>query len=330
MKALFKAILFCLLNTNCFSTSPADAQQNRGTPRIGYLTTPTFSNTARYAEAFRGGLKQLGYVEGKNIIVELRSAEGKSERLPALAADLVRLNVNAIVTHSTPAIRAVKDATKTIPIIMANVGDPVAEGFVASLAHPGGNITGFTNLSPDLGTKRLEIIKEISPKIIRTAVFINPAQHASAVKDMEKAARSLRIQLIHLDVRSPEDLEPALEATVRERADALVTLPNPLLRLDSGARIRITNFTLKHRMASIYESEEYVDAGGLASYGPDAAANFRRAAIYVDKILNGAKPADLPVEQPTKFELVINLKTGKEIGLAIPPNVLTRADRVIK
>jgi putative ABC transport system substrate-binding protein len=281
-------------------------------------------------QAFREGLSQLGYVEGRNILIEWRSADGKAERLPDLAAELVRLHVDVIVTHSTPAIRAVQRATATIPIVMANVGDPVSEGFVASYARPGGNITGFTNLSPDLGTKRLELLKEVSPKVLRAAVFTNPAQHKAAIKEIEAAGRLLRLQLLQLEVRIADHLDKAFEAMTRERADGLITLPNPLLWLDRRTRSRITEFASKRRIASIYESTEYVDSGGLISYGPDFAANFRSAAAYVDKILRGANPADLPVQQPTKFELVINLKTAKQIGLTIPPNVLARADRVIR
>ena len=320
----------CLLLTGFLPTAVSSAQQPSKLPRVGYLSTPPLVNTPRYVDAFREGLRQLGYVEGRNVSIEWRSADGKSERLPDLAAELVQLNVDVIVTYSTPAIRAVQRATTAIPIIMANVGDPVLEGFVASFARPGGNITGFTNLSPDLGTKRLELLKEISPKMSRPAVFTNPAQHKAAIREMETAAHSLHVQLVKLDVRIPEQLDKAFEAMMRERADALITLPNPIVRSDSRARRRIIEFAFRERMASIYEDIEYVDSGGLVSYGPDVAVNFHSAAAYVDKILKGAKPADLPVEQPTKFELVINLKTAKQIGVTIPPNVLARADRVIR
>ena len=244
--------------------------------------------------------------------------------------ELVGLNVEVIVTASTPAIRAVQQATKLIPIVMANVGDPIAQGFVTNLARPGGNITGFTNLSPDLGTKRLELIKEVSPKASRVAVLWNAAQHGPAMKSMETAAQSLRLRLLRPEVRTPSDLEPAFEVATRERADALITMPNPLLRLDSGARKRIVDFAVKRRMPTMHEGTDYVDAGGLMFYGVDERGNYVRAATYVDKILKGAKVADLPVEQPMKFEFVINLKTAKRIGLTIPPNVLARADRVIR
>jgi putative ABC transport system substrate-binding protein len=308
----------------------AQAQQPANIPRIGYLTFLSVSASASFREAFREGLRQLRYVEGQNIIIEWRYADGRDERLPDLAAELVRLKVDVIVTHSTPAIRAVGQATKLIPIIMANVGDPIAQGFVASLAHPGGNITGFTNLSPDLSTKRLELLKEVSPKIHRVAVFQNAAQHGPAMKEVVTAAKFLRLQLQILEVRSADDLEMAFAAVTRERADALMTLPNPLLRLDNPTRKRILDFTLNRRMPSMYEGSEWVEAGGLMSYGPDDDDNFRRAATYVDKILKGSKPADLPVQQPMKFEFVVNLITAKQIGLTVPPNLLVRADKVIR
>ncbi len=308
----------------------AEAQQRANIPRIGYLTASSVSAGASFREVFREGLRQLGYVESQNIIIEWRYADGRDERLPDLAAELVRLKVDVIVTHSTPAIRAVQHATKIIPIIMANVGDPIAQGFVASLARPGGNITGFTNLSPDLSTKRLELLKEVSPKILRVAVFQNAAQHGPAMKEVEKAAKFLRVQLQSLEVRGPDDLEMAFTAVKRERADALITLSNPLLRQDDRPRKRIVDFTLNRRMPSMHEGDEYVEAGGLMSYGPDDEDNFRRAATYVDKILKGSKVAELPVQQPMKFEFVFNLKTAKQTGLTIEPNVLVRANRVIK
>jgi putative ABC transport system substrate-binding protein len=309
---------------------PARAQQTNKVPRIGYLSASSASASASYREVFREGLHQLGYIEGQNITIEWRYADARDERLPGLAAELVRLKVDAIVTHSTPPIRALQRATNSIPIIMANVGDPIAQGFVASLAHPGGNITGFTNLSPDLSTKRLEVLKEVSPKILRVAVFQNAVQHGPAMKEVETAAKAFSVQLQILEVRGPSDLDAAFAAVTRDRADALVTLPNPLLRQDNGPRKRIVDFTLSRRIPSIHENGDYVEAGGLMSYGFDDGDNFRRAATYVDKILKGTKPADLPVQQPTKFEFVINLKTAKQIGLTVPPNVLARADRVIR
>jgi putative ABC transport system substrate-binding protein len=326
-RTIFTLTLAALLMPLCFT---AKAQQPKRMPRIGYLSAATPAVASPLIEAFREGLRQLGYIEGKNIVIEWRYAEGKTERLPELAAELVGLNVEVIVTASTPAIRAVQQATKNIPIVMANVGDPVAQGFVTNLARPGGNITGFTNLSPDLGTKRLELIKEVSPKVSRVAVLSNAAQHGPAMKSMETAAQSLRLRLLRPEVRTPTDLEAAFEVATRERADALITMPNPLLRLDSGARKRIVDFALKRRIPTMHEGKDYVDAGGLIFYGVDERRNYVRAGTYVDKILKGSKVADLPVEQPMKFEFTINLKTAKQIGLTIPPNVLARADRVIK
>jgi len=313
----------------------AEAQQAKKVPRVGFLMSgfapsPAPARPISTVESFRQGLRELGYVEGKNIIVEYRAAEGKFERLPDLAAELVRLKVDVIVTGGTPAIRAAQHATNTIPIVMAIVGDPIAQGFVASLAHPGGNITGFTNLSPDLSTKRLELLKEVSPKIRRVAVFQNAAQHGPAMKEVEKAAKFLRVQLQLLEVRGPDDLEMAFAAVTRERAEALMTLPNTSLRMNNRTRIRIVEFTLKHRLPSMYEGSEYVETGGLMSYGPDEMANFRLAATYVDKILKGTKPADLPVQQPMRFEFVVNIKAAKQIGLTVPPNLLVRAQKVIK
>jgi putative ABC transport system substrate-binding protein len=327
-----RKITICILTTFFLVTTSlaAEAQQPTKMPRIGYLTSAAAAIALPNREAFLEGLRQLGYVEGKNIIIEWRYAEGRSERLSELAAELVNLNVDVIVTASTPAIRAVHQATKAIPIVMANVGDPVAQGFITSLARPGGNVTGLTNLSPDVSTKRLELLKEVSPKVFRVAVFSNAPQHGPAMRNMETAAQSLRVQLLRPEVRVPDDLERAFEMVTRERADALVTMPNPLLRLDNSARVRVATFIFKRRMPSIHEGQEYVHAGGLMSYGPNESSNYRRAAIYVDKILKGAKVADLPVEQPMKFEFIINLKTAKQIGLTIPPNVLARADRVIR
>lgn len=308
----------------------AQAQQPKRIPRIGYLSAAAPAVAAPLIEAFREGLRQLGYIEEKNIVIEWRYGEGSTERLVQLAVELAGLNVDVIVTASTPAIRAVQRATKVIPIVMANVGDPVAQGFVTNLAHPGGNITGFTNLSSDLGTKRLELIKEVSPKVSRVAVLSNAAQHGPAMKNMETAAQSLRLRLLRPEVRTSNDLEAAFEVATRERADALITMPNPLLRLDSGARKRIVDFAVKQRIPTMHEGNEYVDAGGLMFYGVEERGNYVRAATYVDKILKGANVAELPVEQPMKFEFVINLKTAKQIGLTIPPNVLARADRVIR
>ena len=306
------------------------AQQTKKIPRIGFMTLSSKASAVPVTTAFRHAMGQMGYVEGKNIIIEWRYAEGQNERLAQLAAELVKLNVDVIVTGSTPAIRVVQQATTAIPIVMANVGDPVAQGFVASLARPGGNITGLTNYSPDLSTKRLELLTEIWPKISRVAVLANEAQHGPAMKNLKKAAESLHLSLITPEVRTAGDLEKAFEMIKRERPRGLLTMPNPLLRRDHSARLLLAKFTVEHRTPSIHESKEYVEGGCLMSYGGDESSNYGRAAVYVDKILKGAKPADLPVEQPTKFELVINLKTAKQMELTIPPSLLTRADRVIR
>ena len=321
--SLLSAMLFVL----SFSVH---AQQLKRTATIGYLTASSRATALSNTRAFRDGLRQLGYNEGQDIVIEWRYADGQDERLRKLAAELVNLKPDVIVTASTPAIRVVQQATKTIPIVMANVGDPVAQGFVASLARPGGNITGFTNFSPDVSTKRLELLKEAAPKISRVAVFSNAAQYAPAIKNLETAAQALHLHLLRPEVRTANDLDKAFEVMSRERAHALITMPNPLLRLDHGARTRIMNFIVEHRIPSVHEGKEYVEGGCLMAYGSDESGNYRRAAVYVDKILKGTKPADLPVEQPTKFELVINLKTAKQIGLTIPPNLLARADKVIK
>jgi len=325
-KSVIRLALYGLLILNF----RAEAQQPKKLPRIGYLTAGSASVAASNVEAFRQGLQQSGYVEGKDILVEWRYADGKRDRLRELADELVRMKVDVIVTASTPSIRAVQQATKTVPIVMANVGDPVAQGFVASLARPGGNITGFTNLSPDVSTKRLELLKEASPKLVRVAIIWNAPQHGPAMKQLEVSAPSLHLRLQPVEVHVPDDLESAIETMTRERTEGFITLPNPLLRQDERSRKQIVEFALRQKIPSMHEAGEYVLTGGLMAYGPDERNNYRRAASHVDKILKGAKPAELPVEQPTKFELVINLKTAKQIGLTIPPNVLARADRVIK
>jgi putative ABC transport system substrate-binding protein len=272
-------------------------------------------------------LRELGYVEGQNIVIEWRFAEEKPERLGALAAELAKLNVEVIVTYTTPAIKAAMHATKSIPIVMANVGDPVAAGFVASLARPGGNVTGLTNLSPALGGKRLEILKEVLPKLYRVAVFWNPDAHTPALRELESNARSVGVEIRPVDVRVINDIDIAFETASKIRADGLLTLPNSLL---VDQRVKVVSHALKRRLPAIYPNREIAEAGGLMAYGPEINENYRRAAVYVDKILKGTKPADLPVEQPRKFELVINLKTAKQIGVTIPSNVLARADKVIR
>jgi putative ABC transport system substrate-binding protein len=305
--------------------SPAEAQQTAKVPRVGVLT-PTF---AVGFEPFRQGLRELGYVEGKNLAIEYRFAEGKLDRLPALAAGLVRHKVDIVVAVGGPSVQAAKKATETIPIVMTNAGDPVDQGFVASLARPGGNITGLSSLTTDLAAKRLELLKEIVPKLSRLAVLWHPDAIGSTLswKESQLAAREQGLQLQSLEVRDPEDLEGAFQAASKERAQALVALRSPIVAIE---RKRIAELAIKNRLPAIYDDRAYVEAGGLMSYGTNQADLYRRAAVYVDKILKGAKPADLPVEQPTKFELIINLKIAKQIGLVIPPNVLVRADRVIR
>ena len=308
---------------------PAQAQQPKKVPRIGFLGGASASFYAARTNAFRQGLNELGYTEGKNIVIEYRYAEGKFDRLPDLAAELVGLKLDVIVAAPTPSVLAAKKASATTPIVFASVVDPVASGLVASLARPGGNITGLTILGPELSGKRLELLKEVLPNVTRVAALWNSANPAQELiwKEMQAAAQELRLQLQSLEVRSANDFDIAFEAALRERAQALIPSGEPLINTQLK---RIVEFAAKNRLPAMYAGPEVVDAGGLMSYAPNYTDQYRRAAIYVDKILKGAKPADLPVEQPTKFEFVINLKTAKQIGLTIPPNVLARADRVIK
>jgi ABC-type uncharacterized transport system substrate-binding protein len=317
---LVAVILFAL-------SIPADAQQVKKVPRIGFLAAT--SAIPGRTDAFRKGLRELGYVEGKTIIYEYQYAEGKVNRLRELAAELVRLNVDVIVTAGTAATRSAKEATSTIPIVMTNDNDPVGDGFVASLARPGKNITGLTNLLPDLSGKRLELLKEVFPKFSRIAVLWNPTNSGSpvALRETEVAARALRVELQPLEVRKAEDFDGAFQAITKGHVDAIMVLGDPL---STQYRMRIVEFAAKSRLPAIYNRQEFVEDGGLMSYATDLSDLFRRAAMYVDKILKGAKPADLPVEQPTKFEFIINLKAAKQIGLTIPANVLLRADKVIK
>ena len=308
---------------------PAEAQQPTKIPRIGYLSGSSPSTSPARRKAFQQGLRELGYVEGKNIIIEWRFAEEKFDRLPALAAELVRLKVDIIVTAGPQATRPAKQATSTIPIVMAQDPDPIGDGFVASLARPGGNITGLSSLAPELSGKQLELMKEIVPKLSHVAVFgtsINPG-NAQNLREVELAAKAFGVKLQYLDVLSPNDIETAFQAASKPRADAVLMLPGSVLVL---RRAQLTDLAVKSRLPAIYPQTEFTEAGGLMYYGTNTPDLFRRAATYVDKILKGTKPADLPVEQPTKFEFVINLKAAKQIGLTIPPNVLARADKIIK
>ncbi|MDP2605215.1 MAG: ABC transporter substrate-binding protein [Deltaproteobacteria bacterium] len=317
------AMLFAL----CF---PAQAQQRTKVPRIGNLHGASPSAASARIEAFRQGLRELQYVEGKNIVIEYRYAEGKLDRLPALAAELVRLKVDIIVTAGPLPTRAAKEATTTIPIVMTNDPDPVGTGFVASLARPGGNITGLSTLAPELSGKRLELLKETVPRLSRVAVFGTSTrpEHAQGLRKVELAAGALKVKLQYLDVLDPKDIETAFRAAGKGRADAvLFQVAGPFA---SSQRPQIAALAVKSRLPVIYEGAEYVEAGGLMTYSVNVTDLDRRAATYVDKLLKGRTPADLPVEQPMKFEFIINLKAAKQIGLTVPPNVLVRANKVIR
>lgn len=325
---MIRKISSWLLATLLLTSVPlAGAQQSAKIPRIGYVGGTDDPRTpGPFVDAFRQGLGDLGYIEGRNILIEYRSAEGKQDRYPSLVTELVQLKVDVLVSAIPGVIRAAKQSTKTIPIVMVTPVDPVATGLVDSLARPGGNVTGITRLTQELSGKRLELLKEVVPGIPRVGVLWT--QGTTGLKDHEAAARALKIQLQSLEVRGPNpDLEGAFQAAAKGRTSALITVRNPVL---NRQRKQIAALAIKNRLPSMYEGSDYVEAGGLISYATNDADSFRRAATYVDKILKGTKPADLSVEQPTKYELVINLKTAKQIGLTIPQSVLYRADRVIK
>jgi putative tryptophan/tyrosine transport system substrate-binding protein len=307
----------------------AEAQQAGKVARIGYLTSGSYTTAPHLVEAFLQGLRDLGYVEGQNIVIEQRYADGKAERLPGLAAELVNLKVDVIVASGTPAPLAAKNATKTIPIVMASAGDPVGTGLVASLARPGGNVTGQSTLTPELGRKRVQLVREVLPGVSRVAVLWNAANPYTVllVREIEAAARALGVQVQSLEVRGPDDFENVLPAAISSRAGALIVVDDPLT---VSRRMQIANFAARNRLPAMYGFKEFADAGGLIAFGANLPAMYRRVATYVDKILKGAKPADLPVEQPTKFDLVINLKAAKALGLTIPPSLLQRADQVIE
>jgi putative ABC transport system substrate-binding protein len=318
-----------LLTVLLLTISPADAQQPKKVPRIGILS-PGFANPPRAGrKEFWQEMRELGYIEGQNIIAEYRYAEGNSERLPELAAELVRLKMDVIVANTTSGSLAAKRATTSIPIVMTNASDPVGSGLVASLARPGGNVTGLSMLNTELGGKRIELLKEIVPSLSLVYVLWNASNDGNLLikNDSERAAHGFKIELRSLEARSRGDLETALGAIKSGPRNALSVVEEPLT-FDN--RALIFAYALKHHIPSIFGLKEYVDDGGLMSYGISLPDLYRRAAVYVDKILKGAKPADLPVEQPMKFEFVINLKAAKQIGLTIPPNVLARADRVIR
>ena len=305
-----------------------EAQQAGKMPRIGVLGGTRSANPARI-KAFREGLGELGYVEGKSIVIEWRFLEDKGDRLPALAVELTRLKVDVLVAFGPASTQAAKEATNTIPIVMAQVNDPIGAGFVASLARPGGNITGLSLMASELSGKKLELLKEIVPKLSRVAVFGTSTLpgNEQSVKETELAAKTLGLQLQYLGVEDPKDLDTAFRNAVSWRAHAIIVLQSPVF---GSRRKALVELAVKNRLPAMYPHSEYMDAGGLMFYGPSISDLFRRAATYVDKILKGAKPADLPVEQPTKFELVVNLKTAKALGLTIPQSVLLRADQIIE
>jgi putative ABC transport system substrate-binding protein len=322
---------FITLLGGAAATWPLVARAQQGGTRytIGFLSAGGAGVEAALKSAFFDGLRELGWVEGKNVVFENRNAENRLERLPELAADLVRLKVDVIAASGTLAPLAVKQATKTIPIVMTAAGDPLGSGLVASLARPGGNVTGLSLMVPDLGGKRLELLKEVVPRLSRVAVLWNAANpYAAAVfKETQAGGRTLGIEVQSLEARAPEDFERAFETVRRLLPDALITVEDPLT---ASYTTRIAEFTTRQQLPSLYGIREFVAAGGLMSYGTNIADLFRRAAYYVDKILKGAKPADLPVQQPTRFELVINTKTAKALGLDIPATMLATADEVIE
>ncbi len=325
-----RKIIICLLATALLSTVPfVEAQQRGKVPRIGFLGNSTAALEANLVGPFRDGLRDLGYVEGQNILIEYRWAEGKYERFPALIAELIASKVDVTVTAGTPATQAYQKARTSIPLVMVAVGDPVGTGIVASLNRPGGNITGLTSISPELEGKRIELLREVIPKLSHIAVLWNPknAFHAIENKEVETAAAALRMKVLYLGIEAQEQIGNAFAQILKERPGALLVLAD---RVFLHNRALIMDFAAKHRLPGVYAYLELVEAGGLMSYGPSYADMHRRAATYVDKILKGTKPADLPVERPMKFELVVNLKAAQQIGVTIPQSVLYRADRVIK
>ena len=326
-----KIILLALCSLLLAPCSAVEAQQPKKIPRIGFVSPLGDPKTpGPSVEAFRQALRDLGYIEGKNIVIEFRYTEGKGDRNPSLVAELVQLKVDVLVVPGPGGISAAKQATKTIPIVIVSQNDPVAAGYIDSLARPGGNITGLTRLTRELSGKRLELLTEVVPKISRVGVLWDSNGQTSmptVFKDYEAAAHALKIQLQSLEARGSNDYEGAFRAAAKGRTNALIVIRNPVA---TRHQKQIANLAIKNRLPSMYETSDFVEAGGLVSYAANEGERFRRAAYFVDRILKGAKPADLPVEQPTKFEFVINLKTAKQIGLTIPQWVLTRADRVIR
>jgi putative tryptophan/tyrosine transport system substrate-binding protein len=325
-KKIICLALGTLLFAFCF---PAQSQQPVKVPRVGVLLQGSSASLVTRLEGFQQGLRERGYVAGKNIALELRFDDDDESRLAALAADLVRLRVDVIVAAATPAVKVAKQATATIPIIIVHSADPVGLGLVTSLARPGGNVTGLSSSSPDYSGKQLELLKESFPKLSRIGVLWNAANPGTAIafREMQDASRALKLPLQSLEVRRSEDLAPAFKNVPQPRGMGLVTLLDPLV---VSQRAHIVELAAGRRLPAIYPTKEFVDAGGLMAYGADLTDSYRRAAIFMDKILKGAKPADLPVEQPTKFTFAVNLKTAKALGLTIPQSVLFRADKVIK
>jgi len=325
-----KIVIWLLATIHLATVFLAQAQQPASIPRIGILAPPSASFISARIEAFRQRLRELGYVEGKNIVIEYRYAEGKPERLPDLASELVRLKVDVIVTTGVQPVLAVKKASATMPIVFGGTNDPVGTGLVASLARPGGNITGLSLMVTDLDGKRLELLKEAFPKVVRVAFLWGGSGGTMGnlpLTDMEAVAKALGLKLLSLPVRSLDDFDSAFARAKRDGAQALITTTGALINTQHR---QVLDFVAKNRLPAMYAYTEFVEAGGLMSYAPNNADLFRRAADYVDKILKGTKPADIPVEQPTKFEFIVNLKTANQLGLTIPPNVLARADRVIR
>jgi len=324
------ARLIVMLAVGLLAAAPvADAQPSVRTPRIGILLTGSPSTGAPYLDAFRQGLRELGHVEGRTVAMEYRWVEERSDRFTDVAADLVRGNVDLIVVWGTTAATAAKRATNTIPIVFVAAGDPIGTGLAASLARPGGNVTGVTNMSADLIGKLLELLKEVVPGLTRVAALRNPGNPVSAplLEWVQVAARALGVQLQVVEVQHPKEFESGFAAMTRERAGSLIVLADPMFLSE---RTRIVDLAEKNRMPAVFNVRQYVEAGGLMAYGPSLVDLFRTAATYADKILKGAKPADLPIQQPTKFELVVNLKTAQALGITLPPSILIRAEEVIE
>jgi ABC-type uncharacterized transport system substrate-binding protein len=309
--------------------SLAEAQQPKRIPQIGYISYGSVEIEKSWLAVLQQGLRELGYLEGKNIVIEQRHAAGRSEKLPELLAELIRLKVDVLVAAGDPAAHAAKEATSAIPIVMVSSPDPVGTGLIASLAHPGGNVTGLSDFHAGVITKRFEVLKDVVPLMSRVAVLLNPANRSNTLqlKDIQATAPAFRVTIISLEAKGPDDIDGTFAAIGKERPGALLVVGDKLF---ASQQNRIFEFVGKSRLPAIYSQRGYVEAGGLMSYGTNFADQYRRVATYVDKILKGAKPADLPVEQPTKFELVVNLKAAKQIGLTVPPSVLFRADKVIK